>query len=159
MVSDDLGVLRDSIVAKSITDPVAYNNALAILGLTPIPVYRIVAASTRGSFASLSDTMLNHIAEVVAIDIASAYILRAMSDLAKAVATGKARTSGIKEAEAEKVLAQIDKVRTQVNAQRAVAADSAGRVFSYIQQVEHLERSFYANASTQIAANLRFGQR
>jgi len=159
MVSDDLTVLRDSIVAKSIADPVAYNNALAILGLTPIPVYRVIAASTRGSFSQLSDTMLNHIAEVVAIDIASAYILRAMADLSKAVSTGKERMSGIKAEQAAQVLAQIEKVRGQVNAQRAVASESANRVVAYIQQVEHLERSFYANASSQIAANLRFGQR
>jgi hypothetical protein len=103
--------------------------------------------------------MLNHIAEVVAIDIASAYILRAMADLSKAVATGKERTSGVKEEHAAQILDQIQKVRSQVTAQRSVAADSANRVVAYIQQVEHLERSFYANASSQIAANLRFGQR
>ena len=159
MVYEDLVVLRDSIVAKSITDQVRYDEALRLLGMTSVPAYRIIAASTRGSFASLSDVMIEHIAQVVATDIAATFADRALSDLAKALGTNSERLSGLGSEKIAQINERIRDVREQLGRQRQHANDATNRVVAYIQQVEHLERAFYSNASMQIAANLRFGQR
>jgi len=150
---------RTAIVTR---DPmkINYDELYMIASSSSIPLLRIVNATAYTRYGGFSEDIIAVFSEAVAYEMFLNYVEQLAIDIERAISTAQTNTSSALTAKHAKEL------KERINYLRQLAVDKSSGVYnkmaaaaSFIQQVEHIEKSLRGNLAADLAANMAFSAR
>ncbi len=128
---------------------------LLLATATTIPLLRIVNAVTSRRYVGFSEDILRVYVEAAAYEAIVRALEQLTFDIDRAISASSATTATmINEKHARDIQARLARVRADLNARADKIYQQMNRTHTFIQQVEHLERSLLGNAAHAIAIDL-----
>lgn len=145
--------MMDSMAAKIRTNQALTGAEISLLGMSSIPLYKILVVNEAASF-KLAVSDMNMLAEVVAIDVLMAQIDRMLDDISRSQ-TG---TQYVSTAEMQSWREQIATVKTELGRKSQTMANTLANTYRIIERTQMLEATLKNAMSPQLSASLRFGR-
>lgn len=122
---------------------------------TTIPLLRIVNAITTRRYLGFSEDILRVYVEAAAYEAIVRALEQLTRDIDRAISASSAKSvTTINEQHARDIQARLQYVREDLALRADKIYQQMNRTHSFIQQVEHLERSLLGNAAQSIAIDL-----
>lgn len=158
---ENLVLLRDAIAARNALATVpGSDDALRMLGVTQLPVYKVLELTATPGRLYLSEIYIQKYADLIGYELAIGFMESITSDLEKTINSSKATEQSVGEkeylAELKKTLAAYRADARQVGQK---IADSTGGQIGLIQEVERLERVLYSGFSNRMMETMRFASK
>ncbi len=129
------------------------------LGVTDLPVYKMIAVSTSLNNTGLADNLINRYEELIAAKYAEAYIQKAVADLNVALSRylSTAGDAAVNE-ELKRFSAEVDKLRMDARSVLATAYSQTVSTYNIAQEVHYMERALNANLSHTLRSSMTFAK-
>ena len=145
---------RQSIIARN-PDVVTEDEIMLLATATTIPLLRIINATATERFLGFSQDILRVYVEAAAYEAIVRALEQLTFDINRAITASSAATaSKINEKHAKDIQERLRTVRADLASRADKIYQQMSRTHSFIQQVEHLERSVLGNAAREIALDL-----
>lgn len=145
--------MMDSMASKIRTNQALNGDEINLLGMSSIPLYKILVVNEAGSF-KLAIGEMNMLAEVVAIDVLMAHIDRMLDDIARS----QVGTQYVSTDEMRRWREAIGEVKMQLGRKNQEMANALSNTYAIIQKTQMIEASLKNTMSPQLSASLRFGR-
>lgn len=147
--------IKAAIVTRSAQDPAN----LALVDMTSVPIYRLIAVTTLSKYPALSDTIIEKYADVVGLDLAMVYLEYLSEEVRRQIKVEVPHQPKVILTFFENLEKTIDKKLEAGRAKRLELISQRSALMANIAEIEHIERTLFSNLSASMAANLRFGQK
>lgn len=147
--------IKAAIVTRSAQDPAN----LALVDMTSVPIYRLIAVTTLSKYPALSDTIIEKYADVVGLDLAMVYLEYLSEEVRRQIKVEVPHQPKAILTFFENLEKTIDKKLEAGRAKRLELISQRSALMANIAEIEHIERTLFSNLSASMAANLRFGQK
>ena len=145
---------RQSIITRN-PDVVTEDEIMLLATATTIPLLRIINATATERFLGFSQDILRVYVEAAAYEAIVRALEQLTFDINRAITASSAATaSKINEKHAKDIQERLRTVRADLAGRADKIYQQMNRTHSFIQQVEHLERSVLGNAAREIALDL-----
>ena len=132
---------------------VTENDILLLGTVSTIPLIRIINATTINRYIGFSEDILRVYVEAAAYEALLRALEQLTIDLEKAVSASSAsKASPIHERHARHILERIATIQSELDRRADKIYQQMARTQSFIEQIEHIERSLTGNAAQSLAA-------
>lgn len=126
---------------------------ISLLGITSIPLYKILVVNEAAAFR-LADSDMSGLAEIVAVDVLIAQIDRMLDEVARA----QAGAQFVSTEEFRAWRDQVASVKTELARKSSAMAANLANTYRVIERTQMLEATLKNAMSPQLSASLRFGR-
>lgn len=156
---NNLVQLRDKIETRAALTG-ADDPALQMLGMTSMPVWKVLELTSTPSLHWLSDTYIEKFANVIGYEMAIQFLIQFTQDVEKTMTiTGATEDAESVKVNYDKIKAQLQKLREEAMTVKATIERNTGGMQGMIAEIEHLERTMYFSLSTHLMDNVKFAGR
>ena len=145
--------MMTSMTTKIRTNAALDGQEISLLGMTSIPLYKILVVNEAAHFG-LSASDMSSLSEIIAVDVLMAQMDRMLDDIAKSQAG--ATFVGTKEFDAWR--GQVDTVRTALARKSQGLSNDLNNTYHIVERTQALESTLKNTMSPQMTASLRFGR-
>ena len=145
--------MMTSMGSKIRTNTALSGEEISLLGMTSIPLYKILVVNEAAHF-SLSASDMGTLSEIIAVDVLMAQMDRMLDDISKSQAG--ATFVGTKEFDAWR--SQVDTVRTALSRKSQGLSNDLSKTYQIVENTQRLEATLKNTMSPQMTASLRFGR-
>jgi conjugative transfer pilus assembly protein TraH len=145
--------MMTSMADKIRTNAPLTTEEISLLGMSSIPLYKILVVNEAASFR-LADSDMAMLSEIVAVDVLMAQIDRMLDDISRSQ-TG---TQYVSTEEMRSWRDQIATVKTELNRKSQAMANNLSNTYRIIERTQMLEATLKNAMSPQLTASLKFGR-
>jgi conjugative transfer pilus assembly protein TraH len=151
--------LRDKILNRTPLDATD-SEAVVMLGLTSLPVWKILELTSSPGRLWLSDDYIRKYANVIGYELAINFIISFSSDIDKTINTSaKTERSANVQQYLEQVKLRLARLRTEAREVKVQIDSNSMSYASMVSELEHLERTLYQNLSTRTLDSMKYASR
>lgn len=133
---------------------------LMLLQATSIPIINLIGASTYSNFVTVGLTEVDKWADAAALELVTITMDNTLDSVQRAALNFKSGTNKSNyEKETKDFLERIKTSRAELEAVRDHLVSTTARMGSYVQVLDHFERSMKSGVSRQLQENLAFARR
>lgn len=156
MVREKMEVISDKIANRAAHDDI--NATLGFLNATDLPIYKMLAVTTRLGNTSMTDALIGRYQDLIAAKYAEVYIQRAVIDLRSAIARYAAVTGATQTARLNELKPELEKISQAARQVLATAYTQTISTYDIALEVQYMERALNANLSQTLRNSLAFGK-
>ncbi|MBK6616142.1 conjugal transfer protein TraH [Ottowia sp.] len=151
--------LRNKIVARTPLDATD-NDAVAMLGMTSVPMWKILELTSTPGRVWLSDQYIMKYSQLIGYELAIGFVNTFSTDLEKSMHTTGPNepAADVKQIYAD-ILLRLSRLRAESAAVKAKIDQNVGGMQGTLAELQHLERTLYQNMSTRMMDNLKYASR
>jgi conjugative transfer pilus assembly protein TraH len=156
---NNLVQLRDKIETRAPLTA-ADDAALQMLGMTSMPVWKVLELTSTPALHWLSDTYIEKFSNVIGYEMAIQFLIQFTQDVEKTMTiTGATEDAASVKENYDKIKIQLQKLREEASTVKASIDANVGGMQGMIAEIEHLERTLYFSLSTHLMDNVKFAAR
>ena len=158
MVQAKLDTLVSKISNRQPYSPSEYQDIIAFVNSTDLPIYKIVAVGSKLNNTAAADSMLNTYKDLIAAKYAQHYIEKATQDLRLGINyLNKNTHDNVTSQELQALVPQLDQLVANARQTMQTAYTQSISTYNIAQEVGHIERTLNSNLSQTVINSLNFG--
>ena len=128
------------------------SDEIALLGMTTIPLYKILVVNAASQFNAVGD--MGVISEAVALDVLMSHVDKMLDDVQRS----KSNMQKVPADQAKEWSEKVQAVRQTLSDRHRRAQQGLGNTYAIIQRTMHLEATLRNSLSPEMSASLNFGR-
>jgi conjugative transfer pilus assembly protein TraH len=155
IVQDRLTAIRNNMMTRT-----AQTSAdLYFVNSSSIPIQRILSIGVVNRAPGVAQTLTERYQDVVAAELAVAFVAQAVDTLKKALAAAKATTTQVESTQLRQIEEQGNFLKQWSNAQLRTAFEKSGQMRNIASELEHMERAMYSTLPSGLASSISFDRK